>query len=115
MNHLIKLFFIAISFVFLSACGGSDSSGPISHKDAYELIMKGMTPTEVQAVVGEAPTEPLYSNGIFIGEIYSRGKPNTPEWTSVVVSYDYLSKPSTGVNGKGYVTTTEAIMKDYTK
>ena len=115
MNHLIKLFLIAISFVFLSACGGSDSSGPISHKDAYEQIMKGMTPKEVQDLVGEAPVEPIYSNGIFIGEIYSRGKPNTPEWTSVVVSYDYLSQPSTGVNAKVYVTENEVIMKDYTK
>ena len=115
MNHLIKLFFIAISFVFLSACGGSDSSGPISHKDAYERIMKGMTPTEVQAVVGEPPVETYFSNGVVLAEVYSRGKPKSADWTSIGVSYDYASQPSTGVNGKAYVTVSETYYKDYTK
>lgn len=115
MNHLIKLFLIAISFVFLSACGGSDSSGPISHKDAYEQIMKGMTPKEVQDLVGEAPVEKFYSDGALIAELYSRGTPNTPEWTSIGVGYDFSSQPSTGIIGKTYVTVSEVYYKDYTQ
>lgn len=115
MKHFIRILWLALVFAFLTACGGSDSGTSLTHRELYDRIQQGMTQKQVRELIDEPATEPLYSKGIFIGEVYSRGKPNTPEWTSIVVSYDYLSNPSTGVNGKAYFTTTEVIVKDYTQ
>lgn len=116
MKHLIRFLLLAISLAFLTACGGdSASKTPLSHKELYEQIQQGMTPVEVQALVGEAPLETYYSNGAVIAELYSRGTPKSAEWTSIGVSYDFLSQPSTGINGKAYVTVSETYYKDYTQ
>lgn len=117
MRKLIQFLLLALSFVFLASCGGSEvpgSSGTkASLKAGYSKIQKGMTPEQVIVLVGSEPSYTYRVSGQTHALNYWTGTIGTNDYAVLNVNFDVQASTNNGVKSKSYSSLDESESEEY--